>query len=50
MEDPALSEQKKTTGKRQAAKSKKTRRKQGSAIGAVLVIFAIVVGVIAFCG
>ena len=50
MEDPALSEQKKTTGKRQAAKSKKTRRKQGSAIGAVLLIFAIVVGVIAFCG
>ena len=45
-----MSEQKKTTGKRQAAKSKKTRRKQGSAIGAVLVIFAIVVGVIAFCG
>ena len=45
-----MSEQKKTTGKRQAARSKKTKRKQGTTIGVVLLIFAIVVGAIAFCG
>ena len=32
------------------ARSKKTKRKQGTAIGVVLLIFAIVVGAIAFCG
>jgi len=45
-----LSEQKKTTGKRQAASSPKRKRKNAAAIVGVVLIVLIVLGALGFCG
>ena len=45
-----MSEQKKTTGKRQAASSPKRKRKNAAAIVGVVLIVLIVLGALGFCG